>query len=48
MAMITFEDFVPKVLWEAGFLGEQDVNIRQDDDYSTPWSQLVRVWFEEA
>jgi hypothetical protein len=26
--------------------GSQDVNIRQDDDYSTPWNQFVRVWFE--
>jgi hypothetical protein len=26
--------------------GSQDVNIREDEDYTTPWNQFVRVWFE--
>jgi hypothetical protein len=90
--MIEFKDFVPRMLGDAGFLGEpefetfqdaveaanrwleesadarlvaletvvlpnvhhafeegsQDVNIRQDDDYSTPWNQFVRVWVERT
>lgn len=88
--MIGFKDFLPRMLGEAGFLGEpefetlddavagankwlesqsdvrllnvetvvlpnvhhpheegsSDVNIRQDEDWATPWNQFVRVWFE--
>lgn len=88
--MIQFKDFVPRMLGQAGFLGEpefetlrdaldgcnawldanrdvrvlnvetvvlphvhhpleegsQDVNIRQNEDYTTAWNQFVRVWFE--
>lgn len=25
--------------------GSEDVNIRQDDDWVTPWNQFIRVWF---
>jgi hypothetical protein len=25
--------------------GSQDVNIRQDDEWTTPWNQFIRLWF---
>ncbi len=28
--------------------GSEDVNIRQDDDYVTPWNQFLRVWFRQG
>jgi hypothetical protein len=28
--------------------GSQDVNLREDEDFTTPWNQFVRVWFEEG
>ncbi len=28
--------------------GSGDVNIRQDEDWATPWNQFIRVWFERS
>jgi hypothetical protein len=28
--------------------GSQDVNIREDEDFVTPWNQFLRVWFERS
>jgi hypothetical protein len=28
--------------------GSEDVNMRQADDYVTPWNQFIRVWYRRA
>ncbi len=28
--------------------GSEDVNIRQDGDWQTPWNQFIRVWYDEG
>lgn len=46
--LVTIETVVLPNLHHTFEEGSQDVNIRQDDDYTTPWNQFVRVWFERA
>lgn len=44
--LVSVETVVLPNLYHPHEEGSEDVNIRQDEDYSTPWNQFIRLWYE--
>lgn len=43
--VVNVETVVLPQLHDPNEEGSEDVNLRQNDDYVTPWNQFLRVWY---